>query len=224
MQLELKRPIVRTSLADMVYENILESIVSGRLTSGSELNEVGLAEELQVSRTPVHEALRRLAADGLVELLATRRIRVARFEEAQLIEIYDMRKLLECAAVERAAEHASDEDIARLRADFKALTASRKAEDWPGRAIAFDVAFHLRIAELSGNRQLEAEIAKYKRLVQGFCRYTGSAENLWEASREHGRILDALEARDPAAARRAMEEHINARLGVVLRESRNGQD
>jgi len=207
----------------MVYENLLESIVSGRLPSGSELNEVGLAEELQVSRTPVHEALRRLATDGLVELLATRRLRVARFDESNLLEIYDLRKLLECAAVERAAEHASDEDLAKLRTEFKALTAARKADDWITRAIAFDVAFHLQIAELSGNRQLGAEIAKYKRLVQVFCRITGTAENLWDACQEHGRILDALRVHDPVAARRAMKTHIEARQHVVLRESQNRQ-
>lgn len=218
MQLELKRPVVRTSLSEIVYENILESIVAGTLSSGTELNEVALAEELQVSRTPVHEALRRLAADGLVELLATKRARVARFDEKDLLEIYEMRKLLEGAAAERAARRATGEDLAGLRKELRQLMAARADEAWAARAIAFDLAFHQRIAELSGNAALVRDIARYKRLVQGFCRITGTSANLKDACREHARLLDALEAGDARAARREMEAHIENRMQVVLRE------
>src|SRR5579871_4312007 len=101
---QMKTPISRTSLAESVYQHILEAILSGRLASGTEMSEVALAAELGVSRTPVHEALRRLAADGLVDSLAHRQARVATFTRQDVVDIYEMRGVLETAAAERAAK------------------------------------------------------------------------------------------------------------------------
>jgi DNA-binding GntR family transcriptional regulator len=216
--LKLKGPIPRTSLAESVYQHILEALLAGHLPGGSELSEVDLAAELGVSRTPVHEALRRLAADGLVDRLAHRRARVARFARHDILEIYEMRTVLETAAAERAAQHLDPAQLAELRAAADALGAGGNARGWMARALDFDVRFHEVLAAATGNERLRAEIVKYRHLVRAFCRISGNADNLRQAMREHRRILDALEARDAAAARRAMAAHIDARLQAVLRE------
>src|SRR5579871_2103509 len=110
-------PISKTSLAESVYQRILETILAGTLPGGTELNEVTLAGELGVSRTPVHEALQRLVADGLVEHLPNRRDRVARFTREDVREIYEMRIILEGTVAERAARRLDPEELASLRSE-----------------------------------------------------------------------------------------------------------
>ena len=214
---KLNGPISRTSLAESVYQHVLEAILAGGLPGGAELNEVALAAELGVSRTPVHEALLRLAADGLVEQQASR-ARVACFDRNDVREIYEMRKVLECAAAERAARRLEEPRRAELREEADALADASEGRTWPARAIDFDIRFHDVLARAAGNERLRAEIVKYRHLVRAFCRMSGNPANLRAALAEHRRILDALEARDPVAARRAMAAHIDARLEAVLAE------
>ena len=209
-------PIAKTSLAESVYQRILEAILSGSLASGTELSEVALAAELGVSRTPVHEALLRLAADGLVEDLVSRQARVVCFTREDVVEIYGMRRILEPAAAELAATRIGDAQLSELHSAAESLLAGVGKRDWANRAIEFDLRFHQTLAAAAGNDRLRAEIAKYRRLVRAFCRATGARENLQQALREHLAIADALAARDAAAARRAMIAHIDARLQCVL--------
>lgn len=208
----------RSSLTDGVYESLLEAIVTGRLSPGAELNAVTLSRELDVSRTPVTEALRRLEHDGLVEHVTNRKSRVARFTRRDVIELYEVRKHLEAASAEGASRSMSDDVLQELSREFALLDAQRDAIDWPARAIAFDVHFHDRIAEASGNSRLRDDIARYRLLVRSFCRLTGRTSNLDHAFAEHGEILAALQRRDPAAARHAMIVHIEKRLAAVLSE------
>jgi DNA-binding GntR family transcriptional regulator len=210
--------ITRTSLADSVYDTLLEAILSGRLPSGSELSEVTLAEQLEVSRTPIHEALRRLAADELVMITTGRTARVARLTRQDVVEIYGMRAALEAVAAELAAARITAAELAELGAMLDELTTEIRPADWPLRAIQYDLHFHRAVAKASGNGRLERDIQRYRLLVRGFCRMSGTTVNLENACSEHRRILDALATRDPAAARRAMSEHIEARLNVVLEE------
>ena len=209
-------PIAKISLAESVYQRILEAILSGSLASDTELSEVALAAELGVSRTPVHEALLRLAADGLVEDLVSRQARVVHFTREDVVEIYGMRRILEPAAAELAATRIDDAQLIELRSAAESLLAGAGKRDWANRAIEFDLRFHQTLAAAAGNDRLRAEIAKYRRLVRAFCRATGARENLQQALREHLAIADALAARDAAAARRAMVAHIDARLQCVL--------
>ena len=95
--------IPRQSLRDSVHQRLLEGILSGRLANGQELSEVSLAKEFGVSRTPVHEAIRQLTLEGLIEQTATNKSRVVAFDSNCVQEIYEMRKILEVAAVNRAS-------------------------------------------------------------------------------------------------------------------------
>jgi DNA-binding GntR family transcriptional regulator len=208
--------IERTSLADSVYETLLAAIVGGGLAGGTEINEVSLAKELQVSRTPVHQAVVRLESDGLIELGERKKPRVVVFRRRQIVEIYDMRQLLESAAAARAATKISAEALADLQAGAEQLLRTRDELDWSARALTFDIHFHDVLAHACGNMRMQRDIGRYRLLVRGLCRITGSEEVLHTALEEHMRILETLQQRDAAGARRAMERHIAARLEAVL--------
>jgi DNA-binding GntR family transcriptional regulator len=211
-------PPSRASLADSVYQSVLDAILGGLLTPGAELSEVALAAELGVSRTPVHVAIKRLVLDGLAEPMTNRQARVVRVGPAEIRDIYEMRLLLEPAAAERAAASMPQPAREALREAANALTASTHSPTWPVRALDFDIRFHDTIAAACGNERLRAEIAKYRRLVRAFCRTTGSNENLTLVFQEHLKILEALEASDGSRARQAMAEHIERRRDAVLRQ------
>ena len=192
--------------------------MSGRLQCGTELSEVALAKELEVSRTPVHEALGRLVEEGMVQRSAKNKARVAQFDREDIAEFYQMRELLESASVEIAARRISEETLDELRRQIDALAASTDEVDWEARELRFDLHFHGVIAEATENRRLKRDVLRYHRLVRGLSVITGSLENLRRALSEHESILDAMQARDPDAARRAMAFHINSSLQTALRE------
>jgi DNA-binding GntR family transcriptional regulator len=218
VSLEQVPPLRRISLADAAYETLLEAILHGQLPPGEELSAVALAARFQISRTPVTEALQRLAHDGLIEQTTNHKPRVAQLSREDVIDIYDVRGHLEAAAVERAAKRVPEQVLVELRGQADALLRRRKDVDWAARAIQFDLQFHDVIAEHSGNRRLRDDVARYRRLVRCFCRLTGKQENLRQALDEHLQILEALEQRRGAAAAKAMQAHIQNRLQAVLAE------
>lgn len=218
MLLNTQAPVTRTYLAEAVYQTLVENIISGALGSGSEISEVALAASLKVSRTPVHAAIERLIKDGLVDQGTNRRLTVASFSHEDLREVYDMRVVLESATAERAAKLISATELADLRKIVDDLARTQDDDDWNERALEFDLHFHDTIARAAGNKRLREETGRYRLLVRAFCRITGSHANLKQAFIEHVRVLEALEARNPSAARRAMADHVRARLKTVLHE------
>src|SRR6185295_3451641 len=188
--------VTRAPLADAVYETILEGILGGRYAGGAELTEVALAAELGVSRTPVHDALKRLAVDGLVEPMTNRQSRVVQLTAQQVREVYEMRLLLEPAAAERAAERLDPVQLEALRETARGLAASTGRPNWAIRAIEFDNRFHDTLAAACGNERFRMEIARYRRMVRAFCRATGTPDVLEQALVEHIEILNSLEKCD----------------------------
>jgi len=206
----------RTFLVEGAYDAILENILSGAYPSGSVVSEVSLARDLNVSRTPVHQALARLAKEGLIDHRSGRKPRIAWFTREDVIEIYDMRLLLETAATQRAAKRMDPRVLADLTRDADDLAAAPDGSDWAKKALDFDQRFHDAVAAASGNGRLRQEIAKYRLLVRAFCRMTGNSENLHDALREHQAVLKALAEKHPAAAGQAMAHHVQKRVDAVL--------
>ncbi|MEK6237968.1 MAG: GntR family transcriptional regulator [Planctomycetales bacterium] len=198
------------TLAEAVYETLLESIVSGDLASGTVLSEVAVAKDLAVSRTPVHDALRQLAKDGLVDQAAGRRARVADFSRDDVFEIFEMRKFLEGPAAELAASRMDRRQLIPLRMAANDLAQNRETEDWLSKWINHDEEFHSVLAKASGNSRLWKDIANYRQLHRGLNRISTNVEFLQAALAEHQAILDALESGDPQAARSTMIAHLDA--------------
>lgn len=210
------RQIRRASLVDLVYETLVEAIVSGGVPSGSELNTVELSKQLDVSRTPVKEAIKLLLRDGLIEQVNNHKARVVQFSRDDVIEIYDVRKILESTAAELAAKFIDDETLKSLRKELNSLLRNRDDVDWSKKVREFDVHFHDTLAAASKNRRLRADVARYRLLVRSFCRMTGKASVLVDALKEHLEIVKAMETRRPAVARKAMAKHIQLRAETVL--------
>ena len=199
---------VRTTLSDAVYQALLEGILSGHWPSGTQLSVVGLAAHLGVSRTPVHEALRQLANDGLVEQFVNRKARVAKFSAADVNEIFTMRLILEGEAVERAASRIDAAVLAELRQSADNVAATRGVRQWITCWAEFDTRFHEAIAAAAGLKRLAQDIGRYRLLHRGLNLRITDVSVLRQAMREHRAILSALAAGDGVAARAAMESHI----------------
>jgi DNA-binding GntR family transcriptional regulator len=202
------------SRVDAVYEQILLGIVRGELRGGEKLKSTGLAERLGVSRTPVVQALQRLAADGLVSLEANKRAVVRPGAENWLVEIHAMRELLEPEAAALAAERITNGDLAKLeRLAEEAAPHARRT--WQSAAQRFDFALHLAIAERCGNFALGEAIRKcwsFKRL--SYLALPERAENLERGYREHLAILAALRSRDAQTARAAVAFHLRSAASI----------
>lgn len=191
-----------------VYSEILARIVRGELPGGSELKSTRLAAELGVSRTPVVQALARLQADGIVTQEMNMRAMVTPGAENWLVEIHELRLLLEPAAAARAAIHMPGDVVEQL-AKLAAAAEPDDSADWPARARDFDFALHKAIADHAGNQPLRGAIYKcweYKRLSYELA--DDRLAFLVRGYHEHLSILTAIQARDAATASAAMELHL----------------
>jgi DNA-binding GntR family transcriptional regulator len=208
-----------TSRVAEVYEQILLRIVRGELAAGTELKSTQLAQQLGLSRTPVVQALQRLAADGIVTLELNKRAVVRQGAENWLVEIHELRELLEPAAAAKAAERIGDDELSRLD-QLAAAARPHSQPAWEAAAQQFDFALHLAIADHAGNFALGETIRKiwtFKRI--SYLAAPEPAATLERGYSEHLALLAALHARDGETARAAMLFHL--RSAGTLRAAMN---
>ncbi|MEX2187872.1 MAG: GntR family transcriptional regulator [Pirellulales bacterium] len=209
-------PVVRQSLGEVVYERLLSAILSGQLVGGDELSEVNLAEQFGVSRTPVREALNRLANDGLVENGRNRRATVRTMTRQMVVEVYQVRQCLESGAARLAADGIAAVEIARLDDIAAAVRPSTTSID-QHQALVFDTELHTSIARHCGNRKLADEVRRYSNFVPIFQRLAGRRDDrLLLAYEQHLRIIDTLRVHDGPRAAEAMSDHIQSALDILL--------
>jgi DNA-binding GntR family transcriptional regulator len=212
----LMRPARRSTLADDVYESVRALVMDHVVAPGDRINIDALARQLAVSPTPVREALARLEADGLVTKRPLAGYSAAPLlTRAQFDELVEMRLILECAAAERAAGRAAAErigdDLAALRDEADLPDPVPGAHGFAGIAAftAQDARFHHLLAELAGNRMLHDTIVRLRSHLHLFRLHFPTAHH-GPSAREHHRIVDAVGAGDPDAARAAMRAHLLA--------------
>ncbi|HEX6961178.1 MAG TPA: GntR family transcriptional regulator [Lacipirellula sp.] len=196
------------SLVDQVYDQVLARIISGELPGGSELKSTVLADQLGVSRTPVVQALSRLIADGIVTQRMNMRAVVRPGAENWLVEIHELRLLLEPAAAARAALNITDEALQAMERAADEVAPDADA-DWVERARQFDYKLHLGIADHSNNQPLRGAIYKcwqYKGL--SYQLGPDPSESIRRGYEEHRSILASLQARDSQTTAAAMELHL----------------
>jgi len=175
---------------------------------GERINEVAFARELGVSRTPVREALNRLARDGFVRFVPNRGF-LARDLTPELVrDLYELRAAIEVAAVRLACVRATDKAIEELARAWQTATgnaASRRIES----LTAADEAFHLSISRLSGNLQLETNLERVNAQIRYFRHVDQeSPDRLRRTHLEHARVLEYLKRRDARRAGDLIEHHI----------------
>ena len=195
------------------------AILGGEIAPGARLGEVELAEQLGVSRTPVREALRRLAADGLVDVLPNRGARVAQWTAADLDEIYELRALLESHGARRAAVRIAAAEVAvleRLCDDMEAGVRRGRKRDLD-RITALNAEFHQRILDSAGSPRLTAlvpTVVQVPLVARTFHLY--SADALARSLGHHRELVAAMRAADPEWAGSVMRSHVLAARAVLL--------
>jgi DNA-binding GntR family transcriptional regulator len=206
--------------AERALDTLREDILRGTLPAGARLGEVELADRLGVSRTPVREALSRLAAEGLVELVPNRGARVASWTVDELEGVFALRSLLEPQLTALAVPHASAADLDAL-AELAAEMVDLGDRDLDG-LVPLNRAFHGRLVELAAAPALATALAGavHSPLVaRNFHAY--DAASLHRSLAHHAEIVAALRAGDPEWARAVMTAHIhNARAVMVAAAAR----
>ena len=196
------------SVVDQVYEAIRERITSGSLARGARVHQEDLAEELGVSRTPVREALRRLAAEGLVEMRTNRGARVADIDQGGMRGAYDARLVVEPGAARLAAQRRPHQPLARMRA---AVAAQRRSTRSVERSFEANREFHLALVAASENEfliQLVERLWVARIGATIYERQVETQERMVLDVREHEQILEAIEAGDARRAESLTRRHL----------------
>jgi DNA-binding GntR family transcriptional regulator len=204
------------TLRERIYEEIVRLIVSGELPSGVSIDEKLLTDRLQVSRTPFREAIGTLAKEGLIEIKPYRGFFVRSFSQKEVGDLYELRKTLECFAVELAVPQMSDAHIAGFERILDEAVAALRRGDIETYGTR-DREFHETIAELSGSAPLIETLSRLALQIQ-ICRAIAneSKEFAERAAQERDQILQAFRARDIPQAKALMHAHISDVQQAVL--------
>lgn len=202
------------------YRRLLDDIRSGALAPGARLRETDLAERLGISRTPVREAIRQLETDGLVVHLPRQGATIRSLDHAEVVELYEMRAVLEGTAARLAARAASDielAELAALNADLALAPAGAPARE-------VNRQFHRTLLDAARNRFLLKAVSALQKtlLILGPTTLADPGRAVASVT-EHAAVLDRLAARDAAGAEAAMRAHVEQALSARLRGMR-GRD
>jgi DNA-binding GntR family transcriptional regulator len=216
------------SLRQQAYDYIQRKILSGDLPAGSQVSELSLAQEIGISRTPVREAIRQLASEGIV-------VQVPRFgtivrtpERREFVELFQLREALEPYAVYLAAQSIRDEDLTLLEKSCDAIrqiAVQMRDEKKPAldpammqRFLAADMSLHMLLIRAAGNRRIAKIVADSRAIARifGAGRQEHTLQVVASAYRQHCRIVRALRRRDGEAARSWMADHIRRSMRETL--------
>lgn len=203
------------STGETAYERLLDSIRSGIFLPGDRLREEDVGERLSISRTPVREALRRLEADGIIEHRPRLGAVVRKLSHNEVVELYEMRVVLERTAAEMAAKHGTEAEFDTLD-DLNAQIAREKAN--PSTAAAINQDFHRGLYLACRNRFLleAARALNNSLLLLGPTTFTDETR-VDVVIQQHQSIVDALRNGDAEAAGAAAEAHLNVSLRQRLK-------
>jgi DNA-binding GntR family transcriptional regulator len=200
--------IEKKSLATEVYLHLKQGILNGTLVAGTRLLEIEIAEQMEVSRAPVREALRMLEADRLVDFQVNQGAYVRKLDKDEIWEIYTARSLIEGYVASLAAKRAGSEDVSRLKQALE--TVLRVAESGNFEAtVAKDFDFHRLIWEISGHRlfieilnQLEDQIRMFMTVQAPLFAH------LIDSVKDHIEIVNAIANGDSETASKTIQQHI----------------
>lgn len=217
------QPLRRIALHEQVATSLRDLIVHGSLRPGERISEAALCDQLDISRTPLREALKTLAAEGLVELRPNRGARIAPLRQPEMLELFETIAGLERIAAEHAADRLSVSELKRLEKLHDRMEACHEAGDLkPYFACNQDI--HRLIVAGAHNKVLQSTHGfLYSRMSRA--RYFALfAPQRWsESVAEHRRVMDALRARDGARAGAEMHAHV-WRTGQIIAQVVDGLD
>ena len=213
--MKLNQNINRQNLTDEVYNILADRIVNRKLKPGARLIEDELAEDLGISRTPIREALNRLAQDGLVELIPRKGAQVSRLKAKDVEEVYELRKLLEGFATEKSVISIKEKELNQIKELIgKGESSSERKLEYFLKA---DLKLHNLIINHCGNSRLIKMLRSLHNFVNSF-RILDTQYNhrIMQAHKEHKEIVKAFSKKDAGLAKRLVEQHIeNAKKNIL---------
>lgn len=203
-------------LGEVVFEYLRESILNGTLRPGERLMEISLAEQMGVSRTPVREAIRKLEKEKFVEMIPRKGAYVADLTAKDILDVLEMRIILEGFAAALAAERMTEDELADLISSYDKFEEAVKEEN-RSYMLEMDNEFHNHIFKATKNNKL---IEIVKDLHDQFQRfrliYFNEFDNYSELQTWHERILKAIKERNASDAREAAEQHVQLIMDIVV--------
>jgi DNA-binding GntR family transcriptional regulator len=215
--------ISRIGLHEQVAARLRTMLVEGRIPPGGKLNERELCEQLRVSRTPLREAIKLLAAEGLVDLLPNRGAVAVKLSEADVLHAFEVLAGLEGMAGELAAKRITDAELAELRATHYEMLACYARGDLSG-YYRLNAAIHSAINVAAKNPVLGKIYREVNARVQALRFRTNQDQVKWkQAVKEHDLMVEALDARDGNALKAVLVEHLLHKRDSVLQLLRAGE-
>jgi DNA-binding GntR family transcriptional regulator len=215
--------IPRAALHQQVAQRLRQMLVENRIAPGAKLNERQLCEVLHVSRTPLREAIKMLAAEGLVELVPNRGAVALALSEADVLNTFEVMAGLEALSGELAAQRITDEELAEIRAKHFEMLAAWTRKDLSV-YYTLNGQIHRAINAAAKNPVLSATYDQVNARLQALRFRSNQDGEKWNrAVKEHDRMVEALAARDAAGMRAVMLEHLANKRDVVLEQLRADQ-
>ena len=212
--------IPRATLHEQVARRLRQMLVENQIAPGAKLNERELAEVLQVSRTPLREAIKMLAAEGLVELLPNRGAIAVELTEADVLSTFEMMAGLEAMSGELAAQRITDAELAEIRAMHFEMLAAYTRRDLSA-YYRLNSKIHSAINQAAKNSVLTITYNQVNARLQALRFRSNQDEGKWkQAMVEHDRMIDALGKRDAGAMRKVLAEHLDHKRDVVVEQLR----
>ncbi|HET8748515.1 MAG TPA: GntR family transcriptional regulator [Ramlibacter sp.] len=213
-------PIPRAALHEQVAQRLRQMLVEGRIAPGAKLNERELSEQLNVSRTPLREAIKRLAAEGLVELLPNRGAVAVSLTEEDIVHTFEVMAGLEAQAGELAAQRITEEELAEIRAMHFEMMAAYTRRDLSA-YYALNARIHGAISAAARNPVLTQVYQQVNARLQALrFRSNQDGEKWSNAMKEHEKMIEALAAHDGNAMREVLLSHLRNKREVVLEQLR----
>ena len=208
--------IPRASLHEHAATRLRQMLVEGAIAPGAKLNERELCELLQVSRTPLREAIKMLAAEGLVELVPNRGAIAVSLGEEDIRHTFEVMAGLEALSGELAAQRITDEELAEIRATHYEMLAAYTRRDLSN-YYRLNAQIHRAINAAAKNPVLSATYDRINARLQALRFRSNQDGEKWKnAMREHEQMVEALAARDAAGMRKVLASHLQNKLDAVL--------
>ena len=205
----------RSTLMDRAFQQIREAIRSGKLKPGDRLVETQLAEEMQISRFPIREALRYLEKEGLVEAKPFKGTYVAQLTEQDMEELYSLRSAIEELAVRILIKNIDDDKIKKLESIVDDMVKASEDENID-KMISEDLRFHQTICEMSGHRKLLDVWLNLENQLQIFLTIEKDLfENSYQYVTTHHPILEAIKSGKVRSAEKAIRDHLKLAMSVI---------
>jgi DNA-binding GntR family transcriptional regulator len=215
--------IPRAALHEQVAHRLRQMLVENRIAPGAKLNERELSEVLSVSRTPLREAIKMLAAEGLVELLPNRGAIAVQLSETDVLNTFEVMAGLEAQSGELAAARITDAELVEIKAMHYEMLAAFTRQDLPA-YYRLNAAIHRAINSAAKNPVLTATYNQVNARLQALRFRSNQDGEKWRAAvQEHEQMIEALDRRDPAAMRAVLLAHLQNKRAVVMVQLRAAQ-